>query len=444
MNSKLRVWHPFTQEALDPAPLRITRAQGVYIYTGDGRRFIDAISSWWVNLHGHCHPAMMAAIAEQTAKMDHVLLAGFTHDGVEELSQRLRKVLPRELEHIFFSDDGSTAIEVALKIAVQYWQNSGRAQKQSIVALEHAYHGDTVGAMSVSDDSIFNDPFRSFRFPVHRVHSAYCYRCPVGKTRASCDIDCVEQLARLLAEKHAEIAAVIVEPLLQGAGGMIVHPVEFLQRVRHLCTQHDVLLIADEVLTGFGRCGKMFACELAGVVPDLMCLSKGITGGVLPMGATVCTGEIHRAFVSDDRTRAFYHGHSYTGNPFAAAAAIVSLSIFESEPVFERIGAIAKIHRERLAAIANHPAVGDVRSIGTVAAIELRADDAGYSSRLRPKLYSFFLDAGVLLRPLGNIIYVLPPYAITADELHYVHDRIAESLDHCEEWSKPASAAHSV
>ncbi|HVA72268.1 MAG TPA: adenosylmethionine--8-amino-7-oxononanoate transaminase [Candidatus Limnocylindrales bacterium] len=444
MNSSLRVWHPFTQEALDPAPLRITKAQGVYIYTADGRRFIDAISSWWVNLHGHCHPAIMSAIAEQTAKIDHVLLAGFTHHGVEELSRSLRTILPRELEHIFFSDDGSTAVEVALKLAIQYWQNSGFPEKQSIIALEHAYHGDTAGAMSVSDDSLFNDPFRRFRFPVHRVHSAYCYRCPVGKTRATCDIDCMEQLARLLEEKHGEIAAVIVEPLLQGAGGMIVHPREFLQRVRGLCTRHNVLLIADEVLTGFGRCGKMFACELAGVVPDMMCLSKGITGGVLPMGATVCTGAIHRAFVSDDRSRAFYHGHSYTGNPFAAAAALASLRIFECEPVFDRIDAIAKIHEQRLAAIASHPAVGDVRSIGTVAAIELRADDSGYLSRLRPKLYEFFLNAGILLRPLGNVIYVLPPYVVTADELHYVHDRIAASLDHCEEWSAPHRAARAT
>ena len=444
MNSSLRVWHPFTQEALDPAPLRITKAEGVYIYTADGRRFIDAISSWWVNLHGHRHPAIMSAIAEQTAKIDHVLLAGFTHDGVEELSRGLRKILPRDLEHIFFSDDGSTAVEVALKMAVQYWQNSGHPEKQSIVALEHAYHGDTAGAMSVSADSIFNDPFRSFRFPVHRVQSAYCYRCPVGKTRATCNIDCANQLARLLEEKGDEIAAVIVEPLLQGAGGMIVHPREFLERVRSLCTQHNVLLIADEVLTGFGRCGKMFACEFAGVVPDLMCLSKGITGGVLPMGATVCTDEIHRAFVGKDRSRAFYHGHSYTGNPFAAAAALASLQIFEREPVFDRINAIAKIHGQRLAAIANHPAVGDVRSIGTVAAIELRADDPGYSSRLRPKLYEFFLDAGILLRPLGNVIYVLPPYVITADELHYVHDRIAASLDHCEEWSAAALTARTA
>ncbi|HVA17875.1 MAG TPA: adenosylmethionine--8-amino-7-oxononanoate transaminase [Candidatus Dormibacteraeota bacterium] len=444
MNSSLRVWHPFTQEAVDPTPLRITKAEGVYIYTADGRRFIDAISSWWVNLHGHCHPAIMSVIAGQTAKIDHVLLAGFTHDGVEELSRSLRKILPRELAHIFFSDDGSTAVEVALKMAVQYWRNSGHPEKQSIVALEHAYHGDTAGAMSVSADSIFNDPFRNFRFPVHRVHSAYCYRCPVGRTRATCNIDCADQLARLLEEKGDGIAAVIVEPLLQGAGGMIVHPREFLERVRGLCTRHNVLLIADEVLTGFGRCGKMFACELAGVAPDLMCLSKGITGGVLPMGATVCTDEIHRAFAGEDRSRAFYHGHSYTGNPFAAAAAVASLQIFKREPVFERISAIAKIHEKRLAAIANHPAVGDVRSIGTAAAIELRADDPGYSSRLRPKLYEFFLDAGILLRPLGNVVYVLPPYVITADELHYVHDRIAASLDHCEEWSAAAFTARTA
>jgi len=442
MTNPLRIWHPFTQEALDPAPLRISHAKGVYLYTDDGRRILDAISSWWTNIHGHCHPAIMSAIAEQTSKMDHVLLAGFSHPKIEELAVLLRKAIPAPLESIFFSDDGSTAVEVALKIAVQYWQNVGRPQKRSIVALEHAYHGDTVGAMSASDRSAFTAPFSSMMFPVHRVHSAYCYRCPVGKTRATCDIDCVAQLAALLAEKHDEIAAVIVEPLLQGAGGMIVHPREFLQRVRQLCTEHNVLLIADEVLTGFGRCGKMFACELAGVVPDLMCLSKGITGGVLPLAATVCTEEIHRAFISQDRMRAFYHGHSYTGNPLAAAAAVASFKIFENEPVFERISSISQIHQQRLAEIQNNPAVGDVRSIGTVAAIELRADDAGYFSRLRPNLHKFFLDAGILLRPLGNVIYVLPPYCITADELHFVHDRIAASLARIPEWSSfPANAS---
>ncbi|MGH9723799.1 MAG: aminotransferase class III-fold pyridoxal phosphate-dependent enzyme, partial [Candidatus Acidiferrales bacterium] len=257
MNPALKIWHPFTQEALDPPPIPIARAEGVELITPDGRRLIDAISSWWVNLHGHSHPAMVAAISAQAAKIDHVLLAGFTHEAVEELARRLRPVLPRDLEYIFFSDNGSTAVEVALKMAVQYWRHAGEPKKNSIVALEHAYHGDTVGAMSVSDDSTFTEPFRTMRFPVHRVPSAYCYRCPVGKIRATCDIDCIEPLARLLEEKGAEIAAVIAEPLLQGAGGMIIHPAEFLERVRRLCTEHNVLLITDEVLTGFGRCGKM-------------------------------------------------------------------------------------------------------------------------------------------------------------------------------------------
>lgn len=432
MNPRLQIWHPFTQEALDPPPIRITRTQGVYLHTDDGRRLLDGISSWWVNLHGHGHPAIVSAIAEQAARVDHVLLAGFTHQAVEDLRDGLQKILPSQLTHIFFSDNGSTAVEVALKIAVQYWKNTGRPEKKSLVALDHAYHGDTAGAMSVGADSDFTAPFRDLLFPVHRVPSAYCYRCPVGKTRATCSIDCVAPLQRLLEEKHGEIAAVIVEPLLQGAGGMIVHPVEFLQRVRQLCSEFGVLLIADEVLTGFGRCGKMFACELAGVVPDLMCLSKGLTGGVLPMGATLCTDEIHEAFVGEDRGRTFYHGHSYTGNPLAAAAAVASLRIFESEPVFERIEAISRIHRERLAAIRHDPAVGDIRSIGTVAAIELRAEDAGYSSKLRPLLYKFFLDAGILLRPLGNVVYVMPPYVIAPEQLHYIHDRIAESLRLCE------------
>ena len=425
----LSIWHPFTQEALDPQPVHVERGEGVYLYTRDGRKLMDAISSWWVNLHGHAHPLIAEAIAEQARKLEHVIFAGFTHDAAEELAWRLRRILPQPLEHMFFSDDGSTAVEVALKIALQYWRNIGKPRKNRFVALEHAYHGDTVGAMSIGADSDFVSAFEELRFPVLRVHSAHCFRCPVGKERATCDIDCIGSLAHLLEERHDEIAAVIVEPLLQGAGGMIVHPVEFLERIRKLCTQYDVLLIADEVLTGFGRCGRMFACDLAGVVPDVMCLSKGLTGGFLPLAATVCTPRVYESFRSTDRSRTFFHGHSYTANPLGCAAAIASLKIFDSEPVFERIAAIEKIHGQRAPALAQHAAVADVRMIGTVMALELKADDPGYFSVLRPALYEFYLSKGVLLRPLGNVVYILPPYVITAEQLHYVYDVIAESLD---------------
>ena len=425
----LSIWHPFTQEALDPEPVAIERGEGVYLYTREGQKIMDAISSWWVNLHGHAHPAIAAAIAEQARKLEHVIFAGFTHEPAEELAWRLRRVLPQPLEHLFFSDDGSTAVEVALKMALQFWRNLDKPRKTSIVALEHAYHGDTAGAMSVGADSDFVAAFQSVRFPVLRVPSAHCFRCPVGRQRATCDIDCVAPLERLLRDRHDEIAAVIVEPLLQGAGGMIVHPIEFLQRIRQLCTQYDVLLIADEVLTGFGRCGRMFACELAGVVPDVMCLSKGLTGGFFPLAATVCTSKVHESFYSADRSHTFFHGHSYTANPLGCAAAIASLKIFETEPVFERIGAIEKIHRERAPILAKHAGVADTRMIGTVMAVELKAGDPGYFSQLRPWLYDFYLSKGVLLRPLGNVVYILPPYVITPEQLHYVYDVIAESLD---------------
>jgi len=428
MNSPLRVWHPFTNSLLDPAPLQVEKAEGVYLYTKGGRKILDAISSWWVNLHGHANPRIAAAIAAQAKKLEHVILAGFTHDAAEELAARLQKWIAPELTHLFFSDDGSTAVEVALKIAVQHFSNHGRAEKREIVALEHGYHGDTAGAMSVSGDSPFTEPFRAMRYPVHRVHSAYCYRCPVGLKRETCHIECVQQLESLLVERADKIAAVIVEPLLQGAGGMITHPVEFLRMVRALCSKLDALLIADEVLTGFGRTGKMFACDLAGVVPDLMCLSKGITGGFLPMGVTLCTDRVEAAFRSEDRLHTFYHGHSYTGNALACAAANASLQIFDDEPVFDRIATIARINAERLALLRGLQQVGETRQIGTIGAIELRAGDAGYLSAMRPKLYQFFLEKGVLLRPLGNVVYVLPPYVISPEELHRVYDVIEEAI----------------
>ena len=285
------------------------------------------------------------------------------------------------------------------------------------------------GAMSVSDESPFTEPFRLMRYPVHRVHSAYCHRCPVGLKLESCHIECVQQLEGLLADRGARIAAVIVEPLLQGAGGMIVHPVEFLKQVHSLCIRHDVLLIADEVLTGFGRTGKMFACDLANVAPDLMCVSKGITGGFLAMGVTLCSDRVESAFRTDNRAHTFYHGHSYTGNTLACAAANENLRIFDDEPVFDRISAIARIHGERLGQLREMHQVGDIRQIGAVGALELRAGDAGYLSAMRPKLYQFFLERGVLLRPLGNVVYVLPPYVIEPAQLHRVYDVIAEAIE---------------
>jgi adenosylmethionine-8-amino-7-oxononanoate aminotransferase len=424
----LRIWHPFTRGVAGADLPRIVRGEGAWLFADDGRRILDAISSWWVNLHGHAHPRIAAAVAHQAKTLEHVLLAGFVHEPVERLAEELRRITPAGLEHIFFSDDGSTAVEVALKMALQFWRNGGRREKREIVALAHGYHGDTAGAMSVSDDSLFTEAFEAMRFPVHRAHSAYCYRCPVGLKRETCHIECADSLEGILREHGERIAAIIVEPLLQGAGGMIVHPVEFLQRVRALATKYNVLLIADEVLTGFGRCGKMFATELAGVTPDLMCLSKGITGGFLPMGATLVTGRIFDAFDGPDAGHTFWHGHSYTGNPIACAAAVASMEIFRTEPVMERIAGIAAIHAERLPAFSRHEKVGDVRGIGTMAAIELRAVDAGYLSELRPKLYKFFLDRGILLRPLGNVIYILAPYCIDAADLHHIYDVIEEAV----------------
>ncbi len=424
----MKIWHPFTNSALDPEPIFVERAEGVWLHTRDGRKILDAISSWWVNLHGHANSRIAAAIAEQARKMEHVILAGFTHEPAEKLAEGLRKWLAPDLAHLFFSDDGSTAVEVALKLAVQYFSNLERPEKKEIVALEHGYHGDTAGAMSVSDDSPFTDPFRSMRYAVHRVPSPYLYRRPAGMTREEYLDFCVKQLASLLEEKSESIACLILEPLLQAAGGMIMHPVEYLRAARELCTEYDVLLIADEVLTGFGRTGKMFACDLAGVEPDLVCLSKGITGGFLPMGVTVCTERVEEAFRSENRMHTFYHGHSYTGNALACAAANASLQIFEDEPVFDRITGIAKIHEERLARFAEYRVVGETRQIGTIGAMELKAEDAGYLSAMRPRLYRFFLERGVLLRPLGNVVYVLPPYVISAEELHRVYDVIEEAV----------------
>jgi adenosylmethionine-8-amino-7-oxononanoate aminotransferase len=431
---RLHLWHPYTQMQTAPPPLPIVSASGAYLHTEDGRRILDGISSWWVNIHGHSHPALNAALAEQAARLEHVMFAGCTHPPAVDLAERLVSVLPPGLTRVFYSDNGSTAVEVAVKLAVQYWINKSEPQRRTIVALHHAYHGDTSGAMSVSEDSIFTRAFTSLLFPVERAHAPYCYRCPLGLERTSCHIECLSDLERTLARLGDTAAAVIVEPMLQGAGGMIVWPQEFLTGVRVLCDRFGVLLIADEVLTGFGRTGRMFACEHAGIRPDIICLSKALTAGYLPLGATCTTEAVYAAFLSDDRSRTFFHGHSFTANPLACAVALASLDLFEQDDTLARVRRLEAQLHSGLEPLRNLPLVGDVRVIGGVGAIELVSDRvtksaSGYLDQMGPTLAAAFLDRGLLLRPLGNILYFMPPYVITEEETAWAIEQIAEVLE---------------
>ena len=422
------LWHPYTQMLTQPPLLPVVRAHGVYLYTEDGRRILDGISSWWVNIHGHSHPKLNEALAAQARQMEHVVFAGCTHPPAVELAERLLAVLPAGLTRIFYSDDGSTAVEVALKLALQYWRNRGQPQRRTFVTLHHAYHGDTVGAMSASEDSLFTRAFSPMLFPVARAHAPYCYRCPLGLNRETCGIDCLDDLEARLKEAGDSVAAILVEPMLQGAGGMIVWPREFLVGARSLADRYGTLLIADEVLTGFGRTGRMFACEHAGVQPDLICLSKGLTAGYLPLGATAATTAIYEAFLSEDRGKAFFHGHSYTANPLACAVGVASLEIFREEGVLERVQALERQLRAALEPLRRLAAVGDVRVLGGVGVVELESSDPGYLDALGPRLYQAFLERGLLLRPLGNIVYFMPPYAITDAQAEWALLQIAEVL----------------
>ncbi len=456
------IWHPYTQMLTRPDPLPIVRGEGVYLYTEDGRRLLDGTSSWWVNIHGHSHPRLNEALAAQAQVLEHVVFANCTHAPAIDLAERLLRVAPRGLSRVFYSDNGSTAVEVALKLALQYWSNRGQPSRKTFIALHHAYHGDTVGAMSASEDSVFTRPFAPMLFDVVRAHAPYCYRCPVGLERTSCHIECLGTagsldagagttgasntgapssasnpgtLESLLMEHGDRVAAVIVEPMLQGAGGMIVWPREFLAGARALCDRFGTLLVADEVLTGFGRTGRMFACEHAEVAPDIMCLSKALTGGYMPLGATITTEAVYDAFLSEDRTRTFFHGHSFTANPLACAVAVASLDLFNESDALGKVRALEQWLRDGLDPLRALPPVGDIRIIGGVGVVELVADRAtkstgGYLDQLGPRLTAAFLERGLLLRPLGNVLYVMPPYVITESETAWMIDQIAGVLKH--------------
>jgi len=442
------VWHPYTQMRTRPDPIPIVRGEGVYLFTEDGRRLLDGTSSWWVNIHGHAHPVLNAALAAQAQALEHVIFANCTHRPGVELAERLVAALPSGLTRVFYSDNGSTAVEVAMKMASQYWTNQGE-RRRTFITLHHAYHGDTVGAMSASETSLFTEPFAPMLFDVVRAHAPYCYRCPLGLERATCDVACLgdgvrpgevtletwlETLATRLERGGSDVAAVLVEPMLQGAGGMVVWPAEFLAGVRRLCTEHGVLMIADEVLTGFGRTGRLFACEHAGISPDIICLSKAVTGGYLPLGVTVATDAIYDAFLSDDRTRTFFHGHSFTGNPLACALAIASLDLIQETGAVERVQRLEGWLTRGLAPLASHPSVGEVRVLGGVGIVELVSDKrtraaGGYLDDVGPRLTQAFLARGLLLRPLGNIVYAMPPYIITEDETAWLTTQMAEVID---------------
>ncbi len=428
------LWHPYTQMLTAPASLPIVRGEGVYLYTEDGRKILDGISSWWVNIHGHSHPRLNQALAKQAEELEHVLFAGCTHRPAVELAEALVSVLPTGLTRVFYSDNGSTAVEVALKMAFQYWQNLSESSRRTFITLHYAYHGDTVGAMSASEESVFAARFKPLLFDVQRVAAPYCYRCPIGLKRESCSIDCLGDLERRLHEEGRNVAAVMVEPMLQGAGGMIVWPKDFLKGVRELCDRHGTLMIADEVLTGFGRTGRMFACEHAGVTPDIICLSKALTAGYLPMGATATTEAIYESFLSEDRSQTFFHGHSFTANPLACAVALESLRLFREQPVLERVRALEKQLRGRLEPLRELQHVGDVRVIGGVGAVELLTNGdseaaSGYLDQIGPHLAAEFLRRGLLLRPLGNVVYFMPPYVITEAETDWAIDQIRDVLE---------------
>ncbi len=427
------VWHPYTQMLTRPDPLPIVRGEGVYLYTEDGRRLLDGTSSWWVNIHGHAHPRLSEAVASQARTLEHVVFANCTHEPAVTLAERLVSILPKGLTRVFYSDNGSTAVEVAMKLALQYWSHRGEPARKTFVTLHHAYHGDTVGAMSASEASLFTRPFESMLFDVVRADPPYCYRCPVGLDRATCRIDCLTSLEQVLQAHAGSVAAVLVEPMLQGAGGMIVWPAEFLGAVRSLSNRFEALFIADEVLTGFGRTGRMFACEHAGVSPDIICLSKALTGGYLPLGATVATEDIYDAFLSEDRTRTFFHGHSFTANPIACAVAVASLDVFRETDALAKVRALEGWLRTGLEPLRALPIVGDVRVIGGVGIVELVTDKAtkatgGYLDTLGPTLTAAFLDRGLLLRPLGNVLYFMPPYVITREETAWATTHMSQVL----------------
>ncbi|MEJ5995328.1 adenosylmethionine--8-amino-7-oxononanoate transaminase [Pedobacter sp. Du54] len=410
------IWHPYTQMKGALPQLPIVKGEGVYLIDEQGNKYIDAVSSWWVNIHGHANAHIAAKVSAQLLQLEHVIFAGFTHEPAVLLAERLLPLLPGKQEKVFYSDNGSTAVEVALKMCFQYWSNKGNTQRKKVLAFKDAYHGDTFGAMSVSGRSIFTDPFNEMLFDVEFIDLP--------------NADNVSSLTSHISHLKSQLACFIFEPLILGAGGMQMYEAKYLDQLLAACQENEILCIADEVMTGFGRTGTYFACEQLSAKPDLFCLSKGLTGGTMPLGITTCNAKIFDAFLSDDKLKTLYHGHSFTANPVACAASLASLDVLLDEKTLPNIKRIQHQHSLFREKIANHPKVKTSRQTGTIIAIEWETGESTtYLSSLRDKLYTYFLNKGIVLRPLGNIIYILPPYIITNEELTYIYSSIIQALD---------------
>ncbi|GAB3245843.1 adenosylmethionine--8-amino-7-oxononanoate transaminase [Larkinella harenae] len=412
------IWHPFTQMQTAPLPIPIVRGEGTLLFAEDGKTYIDAVSSWWVTIHGHSHPYIAERIYQQLQTLEHVIFAGFTHQPAVELAERLLPLLPSNQNKVFYSDNGSTAVEVALKMAFQYWHNIGQPRRK-VIALEGAYHGDTFGAMAVSGRSAFTAPFTPFLFDVEYIST------PVpGQEQATLD-----QLKVLLNE---DVAAFIVEPLVQGSEGMVMYEPEILDQLIALARSYGALIITDEVMTGFGRTGKLFATHYLREQPDLMSLSKGLTGGTMALGITTCTQEIYNAFLSEDRFKTLFHGHSFTANPLACTAALASLDLLLSDETQASIQRIVRRHNNFADQLRQKTGVKNVRQRGTILAFDLDAGGSSrsYFSNIRDVAYQFLQEQGVLMRPLGNVLYIFPPYCITDEQLDIVYNAIERLLKH--------------
>ena len=402
-SDKKYVWHPFTQMQTAPSPLVITKAKDSILYAEDGKEYLDCNSSWWVNIHGHGNTYLKEALIQQYDEIDHVIFAGVTHPKAVELSEKIISLLPKDLTKVFFSDNGSTAVEVALKMAFQYWFNLNQPRKR-ILALEGAYHGDTFGAMSISQRGYFNEPFEHLFFAVDYLTFP----------RIDLEDELLDQ-AKVKFQSN-EFAAIILEPLVQGSAGMYMYSPYFLNELTALAKSFGVLVIFDEVMTGWGRTGQLFAMNHINETPDIVCLSKGLTGGVLPLGLTVATEHIYNAFLAEEKTKALLHGHSFTGNPLACAVACASIDLTQKTEFFENVNRISKKHSQFKLSLENINTI-EIRQLGTIIAIEIKLPNSDYFSSIRDEAYHYFLDKGLLIRPLGNIIFLNPPYCTTNEEL---------------------------